>query len=249
MLIKTRHATAGTAATSQRGRFIYLFFAQVLLLTLFPYLETPGLPTVLFRLLGVSAFLACVYAVSEKRAQWITALALALPAGILNAIYALKPSPGVAVPTLMCSLLFLVFTLAFLLRAVVKAENVTHDTIYGAISVYLLMAVVWGAAYMLLETVQPSAFSMDIARHGNRGMDWSDCVFYSFVTLTTIGYGDIVPMTAQARSLSILEAVSGTLYVAVLIARFVGVYAATTSERRADAGLAQVRDQAANADD
>ena len=239
----------GIATKSQRSRFIYLFFAQVLLLILFPYLETPGLPTVLFRLLGVSAFLSCVYAVSEKRAQWITALALALPAGILNAIYALKPSARVAVPTLICTLLFLLFTLAFLLRAVIKAEKVTHDTIYGAISVYLMMAVVWGAAYLLVETIQPTAFSMDVARHGNRAMDWSDCVFYSFVTLTTIGYGDIVPMTAQARSLSILEAVSGTLYVAVLIARFVGLYAATKTERRLEIQDGQVYGQGANADD
>ena len=53
-------------------------------------------------------------------------------------------------------------------------------------------------------------------------MDWFDCVFYSFVTLTSLGYGDIMPITAQARSLSILEAVSGIIYVAVLIARLLG---------------------------
>jgi len=200
-------------------------------------------------MLGVSAFLSCVYAVSEKRAQWITALALALPAGILNTIYVLQPSARAAVPTLICTLLFLIFTLASLLRAVINARKVTHDTIYGAISVYLMMAVVWGAAYMLLETIQPTAFSMDIARHGNRLMDWSDCVFYSFVTLTTIGYGDIVPITAQARSLSILEAVSGTLYVAVLIARFVGLYAATKTDHRHGIPDAQVYGQAAEADD
>src|SRR5262249_50076821 len=171
--MRTRQPIIATAAKRQPGRFIYLFFAQVLLLILFPYLETPGLPTVLFRLLAVSAFLSCVYAVSEKRAQWITALALALPAGIFNAIYALKPSARIAVPTLICTMVFLIFTLAFLLRVVVKAEKVTHDTIYGAISVYLMMAIVWGAVYMLMVTIQPSAFSMDIARHGNRRMDWS----------------------------------------------------------------------------
>src|SRR5215467_13378622 len=229
LFMRTQRQNNGITANTPRGRFSSLFFAQVLLLILFPYLETPGLPTVLFRLLGVSAFLSCVYAVSEKRGQWITALALALPAGILNTIYVFKPSAHAAVPTLISTLLFLLFTLAFLLRAVIKARKVTHDTIYGAITVYLMMAVVWGAAYMLLETIQPTAFSMDIARHGTRGMEWSDCVFYSFVTLTTIGYGDIVPMTAQARSLSILEAVSGIMYVAVLIARLVGVHAATKS--------------------
>ena len=72
----------------------------MLLLILFPYLETAGLPTALFRLLGVSAFLSCVYAVSEERAQWITALAIALSAGILNTIYVLKPSARAPVPTL-----------------------------------------------------------------------------------------------------------------------------------------------------
>jgi len=249
LFMRTQRQNNGITANTPRGRFSYLFFAQVLLLILFPYVETPGLPTVLFRLLGVSAFLSCVYALSEKHAHWITALALAIPAGILNAIYAFRPSAGLAVPTLICTLLFLIFTLAFLLRAVIKAEKVTHDTIYGAISVYLMMAIVWGAAYMLLETTQPTAFSMDIARHGNRGMDWSDCVFYSFVTLTTIGYGDIVPITAQARSLSILEAVSGTLYVAVLIARFVGVYSATKTQHRLKIQDEQVDRQVPDADD
>ncbi len=57
---------------------------------------------------------------------------------------------------------------------------------------------------------------MDTSRHPNHAMDWFDCVFYGFVTLTSLGYGDIVPMIARARSLSVLEAVSGIMYVAVL---------------------------------
>jgi hypothetical protein len=109
---------------------------------------------------------------------------------------------------------------------VVRADGVTTDTIYGALSVYLLMALVWGAAYLLLVTLQPGALAMDPSRHPNHKMDWFDCMFYSFVTLTSTGYGDIVPMTAQARSLSILEAVSGIMYVAVLVARLVGLYSA-----------------------
>ena len=224
-------------AARQRGRFFYLFLAQVLLLVLFPYLETPGLPTVFFRLLGVAAFLSCVYAVSEKRAQWISALALALPAGLLNTVYVLRPGQRIAVTTLICTLLFLVFVLVSLLRAVLRAARVTPDTIYGAVSVYLLLAVVFGAAYLLLETLQPGAFSMDPSRHANQAMGWSDCLFYSFVTLTTIGYGDIVPMTPQARSLSILEAVSGTLYIAVLISRLVGLHA--SANQRTAASLAE----------
>lgn len=102
--MRIRQPIIAAAAKRQPGRFIDLFFAQLLLLIRFPYLETPSLPAALFRLLGVSALLSCVYAVSEKRAQCITALALALPAGILNTIYVLNPSARAAVPTLICTL-------------------------------------------------------------------------------------------------------------------------------------------------
>ena len=83
---------------------------------------------------------------------------------------------------------------------------------------------------MLLETLQPGGLSMDMTRHPNHMVDWFDCMFYSFVTLTSLGYGDMVPISAECRSLSILEAVGGIMYVAVLIARLVGVYSGGKAE-------------------
>jgi len=71
---------------------------------------------------------------------------------------------------------------------------------------------------------------MDAVRHPNHTIDWFDCIFYSFVTLTSLGYGDMVPISAQCRSLSILEAVSGIMYVAVLVARLVGLYSVGNRE-------------------
>jgi hypothetical protein len=224
--------TVSTSTRGQKGKFSYLFFAQVLLLVLFPYMEKPGLPMILFRLLGGFAFFAGVYAVSETHRQWVTALILAVPASVLNGIFAFRSDSQIAVPTLVFTILFLGFTLVSLLRAVLRSERITHDTIYGALNVYLLMAIVWGVAYLLLETLQPGALSIDTTRHPNHRIDWFDCMFYSFITLTTVGYGDIVPITAHSRSLSILEAVSGTMYVAVLVARLVGLYSATKSESK-----------------
>ena len=226
----SRSIASRTGESNRPGKFFYLFLCQVLLLVLFPYLERPGLPLLLFRILGAAAFVLGVYAVSEKRVQWITAIALAIPAGILNALLIFHLDRRIAVLTLIFTLLFLGFTVVALLRAVLRAERVTSDTIYGALSVYLLMALLWAAAYLLLETLQPGAIVMDATRHPNHVMDWFDCVFYSFVTLTSVGYGDIVPITAQARSLSILEAVSGMMYMAVLIARLVGLHAATRNQ-------------------
>ena len=213
----------------RQGKFFYVFLCQVLLLVLFPYLKQPGL-LVFLRLLVAAAFVSGVYAVSDKRAQWVTALALAIPAVALNTVDVFRPDPRIAVPMLIFTILFLVLTLVSLLRAVVRAERVTYDTIYGALSVYLLMAIAWAAAYLLLVTIQTGSIVMDAARHPNHRMDWSDCVFYSFVTLTSQSNGDIVPMTAQARSLSILEAVSGTMYVAILVARLVGLYSSGKSQ-------------------
>jgi hypothetical protein len=83
-------------------------------------------------------------------------------------------------------------------------------------------------AYLLLVTVQPNAFV--IAGDPTRALSWFDCQYYSFVTLTTLGYGDIVPTTRQARSLSMMEAISGTMYVAILIARLVGLHSAWKSD-------------------
>lgn len=213
-----------SVGNKMRGKFSPLFFAQVLLLAIAPYLETPGLPVMLLRLFAVATFLAAIYAVSDKRAHWMTALVLAVPASVLNALAAFRLTSQIAVPTLIFTILFLAYTLVMVLRAVLRAETVTLDTIYGAISVYLLKAVSWGDAYLLLETLHPGALAMNAARYPNHLIDWSDCMFYSFVTLTTVGYGDIVPVISQSRSLSILEPVSGTMYVAILIARLVSLY-------------------------
>jgi len=223
--------TALISKHSERSKFSYLFATLISLIVLFPYLAKPGLSTVIFRLLSALAFVAAVYAVSDKRTQWITGLLLAIPTAALNTWLAFHPSSSsLAVPSLVSTLIFLGFTLVTLLRAVLSTETVTRDTIYGALSVYLLMAFVWGIAYLLLETLQPGGLSMDIARHPSHKVDWFDCMFYSFVTLTSTGYGDMVPISAQCRSLSVLEAVSGIMYVAVLVARLVGLYAARKSE-------------------
>jgi voltage-gated potassium channel len=174
--------------------------------------------------------MSAVYAVSDKAAQWITALCLLIPAAVLNAMYVFRPEHRIAIPALACTILFLGFTIVSLLRAVIRSEQITHDTIYGSLNVYLLMALAWGSAYLLLETIQPGALSIDAIRHPNHRIDWYDCIFYSFVTLTTIGYGDIVPVTDKARSLSILEAVCGVPYVAILVSRLVGLYCSVRTQ-------------------
>ena len=174
-------STLQSASIVPAHKFSYLFFALITLIASSPYLDEPGIPSVLFRLVAAMAFLSAIYSVREKRAQWVTALLLAFPAGVLNSIYAFHANPRIAVPTLIFTILFLGFTLVSLLRAVLHAQTVTIDTIYGAITVYLLIAFVWGATFLLLETLQPGALAINTTWHPNHKIDWPDCMFFASI--------------------------------------------------------------------
>ncbi len=96
--------------------------------------------------------------------------------------------------------------------------------IMGAICAYFLMGLVWAFAYSTLEFFQPGSFQMPPGT-----VNQETFAYYSYVTLTTLGYGEITPISAPARSFAILEAMIGQLYLAVLIARLVGIHIAQSS--------------------
>lgn len=102
---------------------------------------------------------------------------------------------------------------------VYRAGPVTHHRIQGAVAVYLLLGLVWASAYAVLHHLRPGAFvgKLDAVT----SQTW---IYYSFVTLTTTGYGDIGPVHPVARSLAIAEAVAGQLYIAITLARLVSLY-------------------------
>ncbi len=103
-------------------------------------------------------------------------------------------------------------------------ERSQLDKIYGAASVYLLMGVAWASAYALVYAAHPASFYIDPARIPAGVLSFNDLLHFSFVTLTTLGYGDITPVSAPAKSLSSVEAVCGVLYIAILVARLVASY-------------------------
>ena len=98
-----------------------------------------------------------------------------------------------------------------------KAEHVTPDLVFGAVAAYLLLGICWGGLYTLIEKIQPGSFSF-----GEGLSEASSLFYYSFVTLTTLGYGDILPLSKIARTAAYLEAVTGVMFTAILIAGLVG---------------------------
>lgn len=117
----------------------------------------------------------------------------------------------------------IVYMAAVLLVGVVRTEQVTHDVISGAIAVYLLVGIAWAVVYALVEGLNPGSFRLGPA---GQGTIWEQLLYFSFTTLSTLGFGDITPVSPIARMWTVFEAIFGTLYLAILVARLVSLFRA-----------------------
>jgi hypothetical protein len=119
--------------------------------------------------------------------------------------------------------------LAAIVRTVFRTGPANAERIFGALGAYLLFGVVCGVAYLLLEQGSPGSLSASAGQSAG-AFQLPDAMYFSFVTLATLGYGDIVPRTPPAQSMAIAEAILGQLYLVVLVSRLVSLYARSGSE-------------------
>jgi hypothetical protein len=189
------------------------------LLLVVPSLMSHGLLSstvmdVLFSLIVVSA------AVAASAYRWAAFVASALAAGTL-AIRWLHFGLGVRTLGIVDAALGAVALLilaALVLGQVFRAGPITMHRVRGSVAAYLLLGMSWAAAYELVLRIDASAFRLAEGKDPRL-----ELVYFSFVTLTTVGYGDITPLIPPARSLAIAEALVGQLFPAVLIARLVSM--------------------------
>jgi len=122
-------------------------------------------------------------------------------------------------------ILLAAFFCVSILAYVLHSGRVTSDKIFAAICVYLLLGFVWTYVYALLDDMQPGSFA-DSTETGRTDdvAHVTQLRYLSFATLTTLGYGDILPRSSTARTMAVLEAVMGQIYLAVLVARLVGLH-------------------------
>ena len=107
------------------------------------------------------------------------------------------------------------------LARALRAQTVDREAICAALATYLLLGVGWAALYTMIETAAPGSFALPAE---NVDRPWSALLYFSFATLTTLGYGDVLPLTPPARGGAILQAIAGTFFMAVLVARLVSIY-------------------------
>jgi hypothetical protein len=207
--------------------FLLLLVSIAMLLLLGPFLDDVPFAHHLVNALFSITLISAVY--SLRRPPWAfkVGLALIIPALALTwlaAVFAARLELG----GYLFILLALAFTAVMMVVHTLEETHITLEQIWAALSAYLLFGVAWGIAYFLLESSAPGSLSIAANLDGTL---LSTCTYYSFVTLSTLGYGDITPISQQARSLSLVEAVVGQLYLAVLIGKLVGMYGAANVHR------------------
>jgi hypothetical protein len=128
-----------------------------------------------------------------------------------------------------CVVVLIAFFSISILDYVLRGGRITVDRIFAAVCVYLLIGYAWTFGYALVETVEPGSFRAtaqagSAIELGNYVSQVLEMRYFSFVTLTTVGYGDIAPVSSAARTLAALEAITGQIYLTVLVARLVGLH-------------------------
>lgn len=207
-------------------RHLALLCFLLLLFVVSPFVAPLRYGVLLLNIIGAAVLFAGTYAVSLRKKLFYASLGLAVIAVVLNCLILFFPNQGLILSTNICLLIVLAFFTASILADVLRAGRITADKIYGALCVYLLIGFAWGILYAILEQLEPGSFSAPaesggVAVHVARVMRMR---YFSLVTLTTVGFGDIVPRSAAARMFATLEAVMGQIYLAVLVARLVGLH-------------------------
>ena len=122
-------------------------------------------------------------------------------------------------------MVFTAFVVASILRFILSAPRVNTEVLSASVSVYFMIGLLWSFAYVLVARNAPDAFSIHTDPHDPQTMTNFNALYFSFSTLSTVGFGDITPVSKGARMLAFMEAITGMFYVAILISRLVSMYA------------------------
>lgn len=224
----------GAREGALRYSVAHFLIALVLLMVTAPFVQPLEYAELIEDVLFTVAMLSAVLAVGGGRRTLVVAILLVVPVvigqwGPGSLLVPLDRGEG-TIP----ALVFLLFVLFHLLRFILRAPQVNSEVLCAGIASYLMLGLVWAVAYVLVHRLAPGSFAYTPGGTAPREMVGFDALYYSFITLSTVGYGDFVPLSPAARMLAMTEAVTGTLYLAILISRLVSLHASAASVTKRD---------------
>ncbi len=202
-----------------------LFFSLIALLLLFPFLGSHGFAGKIVAALlntAIVAFGLLAVLDSEEHAKKRKRVLLFFGVPAILASFRDLSADTLWSFAAVFPIFFYFYAVLFILRYLLRSKEVGRGQLYGAASIYLLLGVAFATLYHLLFVINASSFA-GVGSASGGALQLGDLLYFSFVTLTTLGYGDIRPATQVAQSFVILEAIAGTLFIAFVVARFVGL--------------------------
>jgi voltage-gated potassium channel len=212
-----------------KDRFLFLLISILCLLIFTPLFQGFVGIRILMDAFITAILISGTYAASRKINIVITSASLALPMLVSIWISHFVDTHFLVFVGECFGIAFIAFLVVVILSFIFSEHEVTLNVIYASIVVYLLVAIMWAFIYSVLESINPGSFATG---EGQIEVGRRLYIYYSFVTITTLGYGDMTPITDLANTFSFLEAVTGQLYMAILIARLVGTHIAQSMNKK-----------------
>ncbi len=208
---------------------MFNFMASILiLLILSAVLEGTSYGYLVLNTASTIVFVLGVYVAGRNKRNVLILILLGLPWFFSEWIFTQSSE------TIFASILFFLFITGVITDHILRSEEVSADTLYGAVCVYLLLGLLWASIYGFLEYISPGivfvANNSDVVKH----LSTNEVIYYSYTTLTTLGYGDVTALTPEGRIISVLEAIVGQLFLAFLVARLVATYTANALKKKSD---------------
>jgi hypothetical protein len=207
-------------------RFLILLVLILVMIVLSPFLDVFVQTRIMMDILLTAIFFTIIFAIKTKRVHVFIASILVLPLIISTWSAYFYDSTHLSLLTRIFGALFFGYAVILILQEIARSTEVRRETIFAAVVAYLLIALMWAFFYMILELAVPGSFSFP--NHSNR-RETMHFEYFSFITITTLGYGDITPLSNRASALALLEALIGQIYMVVLVAWLVGMHVSRRS--------------------
>ena len=218
-------AAFGTARDSLsrifHQRCFWLFAVLVVLIAAVPFVPANDRGRLVVNLVNMFLLIATVAAVGRTTLSFVIALLLAGASVWFQYVGLSQDSDNELAKSWMFSGALYFITTAYLLRYVFQPRIMTQDKLFGAAAAYLMIGVLWAYLYALVGFFYPESY-MVLGQPGR--LAYGDALYFSVTVLTSTGFGDVTPLTRQARGICMVEQITGALFVAILIARLAGVY-------------------------
>jgi hypothetical protein len=210
--------------TYSRRRFACLFFSLLVTMVAAPVLGALGFSTkfmeVFLAINILAAVLITLFSLGSYVGMGLLVLVLATRVGNAVLGYGLLLETSQGAGALIC-----LVTVFIMFRYILSEGRITSERIFAALNVYLLIGIMCGLLFCIFEVLWPGSFSIQGSfLHGSKKIQLAHTIYFSFVTLGTLGYGDMIPVSGPARALAVTEAIAGQMYLVVVVARLVTLY-------------------------